>query len=52
MKPIRAIHPYGPAVGKWTREPTVAATIAKELKRLKEQSQPANVTELKTRRKP
>lgn len=47
MKPVRPIHPYGPKVGHWTREPTVAATIAKELKRLREQ--PSNVTELKKR---
>lgn len=48
MKPCKPIHPYGPAVGKWTVEPTVAKTIDRERKRLKELAQQrANVTQLK-----
>lgn len=33
---IKRIHEFGAPVGKWTIEPTVAETIARERKRLKE----------------
>ena len=36
MSKIKQIHPYGPKVGAWTVEPTVAKTIERERKRLKE----------------
>ena len=48
MKPIKPIHNYGPPVGKWTIQPTVAQTIARERKRLKELAEAQqNVTVLR-----
>lgn len=48
MKPIKPIHPYGPPVGKWTVHGTVADTIARERKRLKELAEAQkNVTVLR-----
>lgn len=48
MKPIKPIYPYGPAVGKWTIQPTVAQTIARERRRLKELAEAQkNVTPLR-----
>ena len=48
MSKIRPCHPYGPAVGKWTVTPTVAQTIAREKKRLKELAEAQqNVTVLR-----
>ena len=38
-KPCRPIHPYGPAVGKFTVHGTVEMTIAKERKRLRDEAE-------------
>jgi len=38
MTKIRAIHSFGPPVGKWVAHGTVAETIAKEKRRLREEA--------------
>ena len=38
MKPCKAIHPFGPPVGKWTVHGTVPETIARARKRQKEEA--------------
>lgn len=51
MNKIRAIHPFGPAVGKWTVHATVPATISRERRRLKEQAERQQAAEVEAKQK-
>lgn len=51
MTKIRAIHPFGPPVGKWTVHATVPATIARQRKRLKEEAERQQAAEVEAKQK-
>lgn len=47
-KDIKAIHPFGPPVGKWTVHATVAETIKRARRELEEQKRRAAANEQET----